>query len=372
MTELRPPGTAASQPEGQPEIKFPMSCVGRGRRGFTMTELCVVLGVVALLLIMLVPSVKPAFEVAYKTRCLNNLAKIGQALHSRHTVGIALPTPETWVDAATSAASKEVLRCDKDTGQRGDPLAGTFKDVYLLQYNLSSTTDHDISFLSNALTSGGSPPDPQVKVWYPKAGINTLQPKWIASGYVPTTLASNQAFVAVGSSDVLSCGVRITFGSRIMIEAWPNGGGGGSRHWIMQGKGTPRCPLPMQDSPADTDDTELLHLWSPASGYNRIDPRSPVYLSGLAEASYGMNQMVGPTYSPRQLLVMDANDTIIRVGTSNNEDAEAFSSGPEGVIKPRHMGKVNVLTCDGAVTSWTLQDLWAEYEQERRGRWDSR
>jgi prepilin-type processing-associated H-X9-DG protein len=333
------------------------------------------MAVIALLLIILIPAVKPAFEVAYKTRCLNNLAKIGQALHSGHTEGTSLPTPETWVDAAAASASKEVLRCDKDTTKRSDPFAGTFQDVYLLQYNYNApTTDYDVSFLINALASGTSVPDPQLRVWYPKAGIDTLQSGWKTRGYVPTALASNQAFVAVGDATRLSCGVLITFGARIEFESWPNGGGGGSRHWLMQGKGTPRCPLPRNDSvAADIDDKQLLWLASPDASppYFPTDHQK-AWLGGQVEASYGMNRMVdSQNYSLRQLLVMDANETIIRVGTTNNEDADAFSSGPEGVIRARHLGKVNVLTCDGSVTSWTLQDLRAEYDKEGRGRWNS-
>jgi len=353
-----------------------MAASGRhpaARRAFTLTELMVVVAVIALLAMALVPFLGQTLEVLHKTRCLNNLAKIGQALHASHGEGIELPTPETWVDMAKANGSEAMLRCDKDTEEHRAGLAGSLRDVYVLQYNLSSLTDHDISYLVDVLTPRPVP-DEQLRAWYPKAGIDTLHKAWRDRGYVPAQLLENQAFVAVGSNTILSCGARITFlGGSIIVETWPYGGGGGSRHWVMRGPGTPRCPLPLHDSPQDDDDEELLHLWSPASGYNQIDPRSPLRLWTCPEASYGMSAMVeSSNWRPRQIMVMDANSTVIRVGTDNCDDEWAFSGEPGGTIKPRHMGKVNVVTCDGAVTSWSLRELKEEFDKPAHGRWSAR
>jgi prepilin-type processing-associated H-X9-DG protein len=332
------------------------------------------MGILVLLVTFIAPVVSSALNSAYNTRCRNNLAKIVQALHASHSEGTKLPTPETWVELAASNASKEVLRCDKDTAKRPEGIGGSFKDIYLLQYDVSSQTSHNVSFLVDALTPGKPVPDPQLYSWYPKAGIDKLPVKWKPSGYVPDQLAGNQAFVGIGDEGVLSCGVRITFGpSATIIESWPNRGGGGSRHWIMRGDGTPRCPLPMSDSPKDDNDEELLHLWSPASGYNMIDPRSPLRLATGPPVSYGMNAMVESSrWGPSQLLVMEAGEPVIRVGTPNHEDENAFSGEPDGVIKARHMGKVNVATCDGAVTGKAIHELRERYELANHGQWSSR
>jgi prepilin-type N-terminal cleavage/methylation domain-containing protein/prepilin-type processing-associated H-X9-DG protein len=52
------------------------------RRGFTLVELMVVLGISFLLLSLLVPAVQSAREAARRTQCLNNLHQIGLALYS--------------------------------------------------------------------------------------------------------------------------------------------------------------------------------------------------------------------------------------------------------------------------------------------------
>ncbi|MEM7260845.1 MAG: DUF1559 domain-containing protein [Planctomycetota bacterium] len=51
------------------------------RRGFTLTELLVVLSILAVLGAMAVPALRAALERADRTVCLSNLRQIGQAMH---------------------------------------------------------------------------------------------------------------------------------------------------------------------------------------------------------------------------------------------------------------------------------------------------
>jgi len=53
----------------------------RGRPGFTLMELLVVIAVIALLVAILVPVSLRALEAARRTRCAGNLRQIAQALH---------------------------------------------------------------------------------------------------------------------------------------------------------------------------------------------------------------------------------------------------------------------------------------------------
>lgn len=65
----------------------------RRKHGFTMLELVVVIGVVATLVVVLLPAIQTARDAARKSTCKNNMRQIGIAFHNYHEDYGSFPMP---------------------------------------------------------------------------------------------------------------------------------------------------------------------------------------------------------------------------------------------------------------------------------------
>lgn len=68
----------------------------RSQRGFSLVELLVVIGIVAVMMSMLLPAIQRVRESAQRLECSNNLRQLGIGMHDYHATYESLPLVEFW------------------------------------------------------------------------------------------------------------------------------------------------------------------------------------------------------------------------------------------------------------------------------------
>jgi len=94
-------------------------------KGFTLVELLVVIGIIALLISILLPSLNRARETANRVKCASNLRQIGQAiqLYSNENKGLY---PRTFFDGTGALYTNTIANVGS---QASDPFTGTASGV---------------------------------------------------------------------------------------------------------------------------------------------------------------------------------------------------------------------------------------------------
>lgn len=78
------------------------------RRGFTLTELLVVIGIICLMLALLLPAVRTSREAPRRSQCTNNLKQIGLGLQNYNDVFKCFPADAIWGNSYAPAGNLAV------------------------------------------------------------------------------------------------------------------------------------------------------------------------------------------------------------------------------------------------------------------------
>ena len=325
------------------------------RAGFTLLELLTVIAIIALLVALLVPSLKGMREHANSVLCRNNLKQLARTLHRGTGPRRVLPYASVWYTFIMGKGEGELLICPND---EADPDFGEqtgLSEVHIVQ-NCNLFTN-----IQDALDTGTSPEDNQILV----------NPPGIAGdhGWNPPDPGPNQALICVDDD----AAIMITFGDTIIIESLDVPGDGsacGSDHWICVDDGSPGWRSAITtvlrgirntgtSGPGTGDARVVMRL----TGQHYADIVEPPWRLGRQSASYGMSTAVScAAPRPGQLMLVEYNTSVVHVnGNFTNLDES---------LRPRHFGKVNFARTDGSVDAMTADELELEFDSSQdRGIW---
>ncbi len=280
---------------------------GASRRGgaFTLVELVVVVGLLAVLVAALVPSLGRARSAGRSALCRHNLQQIWEVFHdSVRSDPMAFPRASFWTSFVAERAGGGVLRCPED--DRPVSAGGGLDEVYIDHFHCDGIHYH--AYLTDCLA-----PDAPL-------GVKPFHQMTVThvSGLV------KEVRIYGGAS------IRITLGEPVVVEALDDNPEtiGGSDHHLCRGGEV------------------LMEMMGMT---NTVASRPQRVVLGGGRVSYGMNSGVAAIAGrPQQILLLDYDRSVADV---------AMMQGGYDDLAPRHFGRANVVFVDGSVQARWPSDL---------------
>ena len=300
------------------------------RRAFTLVEILVVIAVIALLLMILMPSYQHAAAMTRATLCRNNLAKISTAF-ATHASGAGaktlngifdLPNADSWPVVPYDVCPVPTLFICPEKEEKSN-------------YSIAKNPMEGLRYTN----SGYNRNDRGWDILFTEVGLGkmyfgTRRGKDSRGDYIEVGLDDNSEVTAVSIDTDGHDGVL-----RVYLE--PNGKV--VIKLIKYSCGENNC---------------VLYFGKPLFPDNVTNPADPFYgwlgpgtskngmereLSRGMQCSYGINERSGELrYGDGRVLLVDYDKTIVNL--SNAEFPKLLSDAAQ-----RHLGKLNMLLTDGAV-----------------------
>jgi prepilin-type N-terminal cleavage/methylation domain-containing protein len=332
---------------------------GTGKRGFSLVELIVVTAVIALLMLLLVPTFVGVREHVRTTECRSNLKQIAEGILSNDK---RLPYPAQWRASLVARDIGGVLHCPSDDQIDSEAEADDLpdlSDVYIVQKQGGSVLFSNMQVI---LDSGTSPEDRQIMRVQSAHGIEA---------------GAGQMLVKIGGECAL---MRVTYGSTVSFESIIINAshGCGSVHWLCIDDGSPDWRSRIVQGfgsygpTAEYQPDPSIFVMRLQSGPRYTKQWDPLSISRARKASYGMSNAVsGTDPRPGQLLVVEYAKDVASVTKEGYfvDDLGVSNTDEDGFLRTRHFGMANFVTAGRSVRSMTREQLQWEYDQYTNGIW---
>jgi len=352
----------------------------RTRRGFTLTELMVVIGIIALLAASIMPYFQKIFAIQRTVACAHNLEKIGQAFSVRAANrGISygetrwsVSTFSWQIDLLTAYLSGEssVFTCPESHGDvgSGEMAREKLKEIYIEVFS-GAARDYDTWLWDVPLDEDFS----SEWVWRLSSEqyaefvqTDGHGQNYDYSGYVegedPSTywfVFEDQGHHGGGDKDYYDIMLRVHI-TDMALEIMPEQGGAGYNFALCMGRG---------------EEKEYI-----AENLKNEHHKTLTIEGSFAATDYGLNSVVNMLHpGGKKLLALDYELMVAKGSDYDDphpwlENEEIF---PTQMIRNRkvpaffrHGGKANSLFCDGSVKAMTFNEITIYDDETREMYWN--